>query len=111
MMPMTQAHTAFAPAQLSGATHSAPPPKQQQGGWDQAGLIAALNQMSLQGSAPWVLDTSATSHTSSSDGILQSRLPLLLLALLLATAVPSQSHVVATPLCPLPLPPFALLMS
>jgi hypothetical protein len=75
MMPMTQAHTAFAPAQLFGATHSAPPPQQQQGDWDQAGLIAALNQMSLQGSASWVLDTGATSHTSSSDGILQSRLP------------------------------------
>ena len=45
------------------------------GGWDQAGLIAALNQMALQGANPWVLDTGATSHMSSNDGILFSRLP------------------------------------
>ena len=73
--PPAQAHTAFAPAQFSGATNSSLPPHQQQGGWDQAGLIAALNQMSLQGSSPWVFDTGATAHMSSSDGILLSRLP------------------------------------
>ncbi|XP_066344408.1 uncharacterized protein [Miscanthus floridulus] len=72
--PSAQAHTVLAPAQFSGTATSAPPP-QQQGGWDQAGLIAALNQMSLQGSSPWVLDTGATTHMSSSDGILLSRLP------------------------------------
>jgi len=38
-------------------------------------LIAALNQMAIQGSNPWVMDTGATSHMSSNDGILLSRLP------------------------------------
>ncbi|KAF0909458.1 hypothetical protein E2562_036446 [Oryza meyeriana var. granulata] len=38
--------------------------------WDQAGLVAALNQMQLHSPSPWVLDTGATSHMSSSDGIL-----------------------------------------
>ena len=70
--PQAQAHTAFAPAQFSDT--SAPSP-QQHGGWDQAGLVAALNQMSLQGPSPWVLDTGATAHMSSSDGILLSHLP------------------------------------
>jgi hypothetical protein len=67
-----QAHTALAPVQYSD---NPAPPMAEQGGWDQAGLIAALNQMSLQGSSPWVLDTGATSHMSSSAGILLSRLP------------------------------------
>jgi len=77
MMPLQQAHTAFAPTQVSQpvagpSTYGAP------GGWDQAGLIAALNQMALQGAHganPWVLDTGATSRMSSNDGILLSRLP------------------------------------
>jgi len=39
-------------------------------------LIAALNQMAIQGgSAPWVMDSGATSHMSSNDGILLSHLP------------------------------------
>jgi hypothetical protein len=67
-----QAHTALAPVQSSD---NPAPPMAAQGGWDQAGLIAALNQMSLQGSSPWVLDTGATAHMSSSDGILLSHLP------------------------------------
>jgi len=38
-------------------------------------LIAALNQMAIQGgSAPWVMDSGATSHMSSNDGILLSHL-------------------------------------
>ena len=45
------------------------------GAWDQAGPIAALNQMAEQRNSPWVLDTGATSHMSSNDGILLSRLP------------------------------------
>ena len=44
------------------------------GAWDQAGLIAALNQIAEQRNSPWVLDTGATSHMSSNDGILLSRL-------------------------------------
>ena len=31
--------------------------------------------MALQGASPWVLDTGATSHMASSDGILLTRLP------------------------------------
>jgi len=51
--PSAQAHTALAPAQFSGTGTATPaPPPQQQGGWDQADLIAALNQMSLQGPSP-----------------------------------------------------------
>ena len=61
-----QAHTAFAPSQFS----QAPAPS-----WDQAGLVAALQQMSLQGSSPWVMDTGATTHMHSSEGILFSRTP------------------------------------
>jgi len=38
-------------------------------------LIATLNQMALQGANPWVPDTGATSHKSSNDDILLSRLP------------------------------------
>jgi len=68
-----QAHTAFAPPQFSGAT--GPSAYGTPGGWDQASLIAALNQMAIQGSNPWVMDTGATSHMSSNDGILLSRLP------------------------------------
>jgi hypothetical protein len=63
-----QAHTAFAPSQYSTA---APPP----GGWNAFVMIVALNQMALQGSSPWVMDSGATSHMSSNDGILLSRLP------------------------------------
>jgi hypothetical protein len=66
--PPQQAHTAFAPSQLSAAS---PAP----GSWDAAGLIAALNQLAVQGSSPWVMDSGATSHMSSNDGILLSRLP------------------------------------
>jgi hypothetical protein len=72
--PPPQAHTAFSPTQFStagGPLVYAPP-----GSWDQTSLIAALNQMAIQGgSAPWVMDSGATSHMSSNDGILLSRLP------------------------------------
>jgi hypothetical protein len=34
-----------------------------------------MNQLALQDSIPWVLDTGATAHMSSSDGILLSHLP------------------------------------
>ena len=57
-----QAHTVFAP----------PPPAPSAPLWDQAGLIAALNQMALQNSG-WVMDSGATSHMHNSDGILISR--------------------------------------
>jgi hypothetical protein len=42
--------------------------------WDQAGLTAALNQLAVQNQG-WVMDSSASSHMSSTDGILLSRLP------------------------------------
>ena len=42
--------------------------------WDQAGMIAALQQMALEGNA-WVMDTGASTHMHSSEGILLSRLP------------------------------------
>jgi len=67
-------HTAFVPPQVSSpapAPASYPAPS----GWDQVVLIATLNQMALQGANPWVPDTGATSHKSSNDGILLSRLP------------------------------------
>ncbi|KAL6647997.1 hypothetical protein ACP70R_012221 [Stipagrostis hirtigluma subsp. patula] len=57
--PYPQAHTAYAPPQVSQS-------------WDQAGLVAAMNQMQLQGAGPWVLDTGATSHMSSTDGPLDA---------------------------------------
>jgi hypothetical protein len=43
--------------------------------WDQAGLIAAPQQMALQAGSLWVVDFGASSHMSSTDGILHSRLP------------------------------------
>jgi hypothetical protein len=42
--------------------------------WDTAGLVAAIQQMALQGDA-WVMDTDASTHMHSSDGILLSHLP------------------------------------
>ncbi|XP_051191466.1 uncharacterized protein [Lolium perenne] len=54
----------------SASSSSAPPPS-----WDQAGLIHALNNLSVQqqqpGAAPnptWYLDTGASAHMSSSSG-------------------------------------------
>jgi hypothetical protein len=64
--PPQHAHTAFAPPQFSAA--GAP-----SGGWNTANLIAALNQMAVQDSPSWVMDSGATSHMSSNDGILLSR--------------------------------------
>ena len=60
-----QAHTAFAPVQVSPAAPT----------WDQAGLVAALNQMALQNQTSWVMDSGASSHMSTTDGILLSHLP------------------------------------
>ena len=56
------------------ASYSAPAPSAPQ--WDQAALIAALNQLSVQPpSAPggeWILDSGASSHMGSGSGILSS---------------------------------------
>jgi len=79
-----QAHTAFAPAQVSTPQM-----------WDQAGLIAALNQMALQNSNSWVMDSGATSHMHSSDGILLSRHPPLIPSSLWAMVRPSRFPVMA----------------
>ncbi|KAI4365563.1 hypothetical protein MLD38_021538 [Melastoma candidum] len=48
--------------------------------WDQAGLLAALNNLHTQGqpNGGWVMDTGATSHMVSSDGTLRSSRPLTL---------------------------------
>ncbi|RLM57903.1 hypothetical protein C2845_PM18G13220 [Panicum miliaceum] len=73
-MPPPQAHTAFAPPQFS--TAGGPPASGPPASWDPTSLIAALNQMAVQGgSAPWVMDSGATSHMSPNDGILLSHLP------------------------------------
>lgn len=61
-----QAHTVIAPLQVSPSTQ-----------WDQAGLITALQQLSVQGANPWIMDSGASSHMSSTDGILISRSPSL----------------------------------
>lgn len=55
-----QAHLAFALAEFSilavvQQPQFAPPPGPQAGGWNQAGLKAALNQMALQAASPWGL--------------------------------------------------------
>jgi hypothetical protein len=42
--------------------------------FDTAGLTAAIQHLSMQGNA-WVMDTGASTHMHSSDGILLSRLP------------------------------------
>jgi hypothetical protein len=67
-----QAHTAFAPLHVSPpAPHV---PQSSAPSWDQAVLIAALQQMSMQDSSPWVMDSGASAHMSSNDGILLHRL-------------------------------------
>lgn len=42
--------------------------------WDQSSLISVINNMSLQGpyNSGWVVDSGASSHMASSDGILHS---------------------------------------
>ncbi|XP_062187900.1 uncharacterized protein LOC133891196 [Phragmites australis] len=67
--PTAQAQHAFhtqlaPPASVAGS--EAPP----QPAWDQASLVAALNNLHVQGqsSGGWVMDTGATSHMASSDG-------------------------------------------
>jgi hypothetical protein len=72
--PSPLAHTAFAPLQVSssGSTTST-------NTWDAAGLIAALQHMQLQGNSPWVVDSGASTHMTSSDGMFTQRLPLHLL--------------------------------
>lgn len=62
--PQHQAHTAFAPVQTT----------QQAPSWDQVGLVAALNQLALQNQG-WVMDSDASAHMSSTDGILLSCSP------------------------------------
>jgi len=44
--------------------------------WKQASLVAALNQKNLQYQQPWVMDSGASAHKSSSNGILLSHHPL-----------------------------------
>jgi hypothetical protein len=70
------------------------PPQAQQQRWDQAGLIAALQQMSVQGTSPLVMDSGATSHMTSSDGILLSRLPTFVSSILVGngTSILVTSH-------------------
>jgi len=58
-----QAHTAFAAAQYSDGALP-PQPQPGAGPWNQARLVAALNQLSFQGSNPWVLDKDASTHVT-----------------------------------------------
>jgi hypothetical protein len=51
-----------------------PPPASAQ--WDQSALIAALNNMAPLSQAGWVIDSGATSHMSSDNGIVPPLLPL-----------------------------------
>jgi hypothetical protein len=67
--------TPAAPKALSvHAAPVAPPAPVQQ--WDQAALIAALNQMTLQGQSnndtQWIFDSSASSHMGYGSGIITS---------------------------------------
>jgi histone deacetylase 1/2 len=64
--PAPQAHTAFAPAATSDTSSSAT--------WDAAGLIAALQAMNMQGNSPWVVDSGASTHMTSSDGMITQHL-------------------------------------
>nr|XP_015611142.1 uncharacterized protein LOC107278842 [Oryza sativa Japonica Group] len=66
--PYPQAHTAFTGPYVSPPTLGWPPVQSVQPTWDQQGLVAALNQLSVNSPNPWVLDTGATSHMSSTDG-------------------------------------------
>jgi hypothetical protein len=65
-----------AAADPGAASSSAPPPT-----WDQAGLIQALNNLSVQqpqpvsAPGPWYLDTGASEHMSSSSGNLAALKP------------------------------------
>ena len=68
--PSPQAHTAFAPLQASSGGSNTSTST-----WDAAGLIAALQNMQLQGNSPWVVDSGASTHMTSSDGMLTQRLP------------------------------------
>jgi transposase InsO family protein len=65
-----QAHTAFASLQASSSSSNTSTST-----WDAAGLIAALQNMQLQGNSPWVVDSDASTHMTSSDGMLTQRLP------------------------------------
>lgn len=40
--------------------------------WDSAGLITAMNNLSLQVLGDWIMDSGATSHMTSDDGILSN---------------------------------------
>jgi hypothetical protein len=73
------AHHAFpvmmAPPPWPASTYSPCPPSAQPTGWDQAGLYAALQNMSLQGGhggSEFFLDTGASSHMANSPGILHN---------------------------------------
>jgi hypothetical protein len=61
--PRPQANTAFAPLQVSQPSQA----------WDQARLIASLNQLSFQNPRPWAMDSSVSTHMMTNDGILLSR--------------------------------------
>ena len=66
--PSPQANTAFAPLQTSSSGSNTSTST-----WDAAGLIAALQNMQLQGD--WIVDSGASTHMTSSAGMLTQRLP------------------------------------
>lgn len=68
-----------APGAPPAAASTAPPANAQQPAWDQAFLIQALNNMSLQqgqaSGGEWYLDSGATSHMAASPGMISSSRP------------------------------------
>jgi hypothetical protein len=66
--PSPQANTAFAPLQTSSSGSNTSTST-----WDAAGLIAALQNMQQQGD--WIVDSGASTHMTSSAGMLTQRLP------------------------------------
>jgi hypothetical protein len=66
--PSPQANTAFTPLQTSSSGSNTSTST-----WDAAGLIAALQNMELQGD--WIVDFGASTHMTSSAGMLTQCLP------------------------------------
>ncbi|XP_071680359.1 uncharacterized protein [Lolium perenne] len=60
---------------VSAPLYQSAPPTSTAPSWDNAGLIAALNNLGLQ-QGSWVMDTGATSHMTNSDGNLMTTTPL-----------------------------------
>lgn len=60
---LPQAYTMKSPTIVPPLMHAPPT-------WDSAGLVAAMNNLSLQVPGGWIMDSGATSHMTFDDGIL-----------------------------------------